>query len=88
MINLNVHWLDRWQWWHRIHPSAYAKGTIIRGDPHGVLEVYKNQGSGQLRVYSGDNLDGQAISVNGEPAQTLRSAGRHGKLYLGHKEDV
>ena len=89
MINLSVTWQDRWEWWHRIHPSAYAKGVIDNisfGDPHDISEIYRHKASGQLRVYSDLNLDGRQLSVNGDPFVTLRPRGRFGKLHLGFEE--
>ena len=85
MINLTVQWQDRWQWWHRIHPSAYAKG-VIDGRTHGVDEIYKHKASGQIRLYTDLGRDGEQVSINGAPAVTLRSRGRFERLYLGFKE--
>ena len=89
MINLTVQWQDRWQWWHRIHPSAYAKGVIDDvsfGDTHDISEIYKHKKTGQIRIYSDLNMDGRTLAVNGEPLVTLRPRGRFGKLYLGFRE--
>ena len=85
MISLTVEWQDHWQWWHRIHPSAYAKGTI-RGNPHGFKDIYKHKISGQVRLYSYNDQEGAQLSVNGNTPVTLRARGRFGKLYLGFKE--
>ena len=86
MLNLTVTWQDRWQWWHKIHPSGYAKGQIA-GPMHGVLEIYRHKKSGQIRVYSDQALDGEKLAVNGDKPVTLRPVGRFGKLYLGFEED-
>ena len=85
MINLTVHWQDQWQWWHRIHPSAYAKGDIAELDT-GVTDIYRHKTSGRIRLYSDLWMDGHQVSVNGEAAVTLRQRGRFGKLYLGFVE--
>ena len=89
MIELTVNWQDKWQWWHRMYPSAYAKGKVA-SVWHWEVEIYRHKESGQLRVYTGSNWDGEKVSVNGEPPQTLRRRGRHGRhgrLHLGFKED-
>ena len=83
---MTVEWRDRWQWWHRMHPSAYANGVVTTPRAWGTLEIYKHKTSGQLRLYSTNELDGTKVSVNGETAQVLRSAGRFGRLYIGHSE--
>ena len=85
MFNLTVLWQDRWQWWHRMYPSAYAKGRIV-GESFMVDQIYRHKQSGQIRLYSGVNMDGEKLSVNGEPPVTLRPRGRFGKLYLGLRE--
>ena len=85
MISLTVKWQDRWHWWHRMHPSAYAKGTGLRGEPN-IYEIYKHKKSGQIRLYSYLNMDGRKLSINGLPAITMRPRGRFGKLYLGFDE--
>ena len=84
MIAITVTWRDRWRWWHAMHPSAYAKGEIDGVSP--ILEIYKHKKTGQLRCYSGNDLDGRRLIVNSERPVTLRPRGRHGRLYLGFEE--
>ena len=88
MTTLTVEWQDRWQWWHRIYPSAYAKGTMDdrAHEWYGIGRIYKHKKSGQIRLYSDHDQEGAQLSVNGYTPVTLRVRGRFGKLYLGFKE--
>ena len=87
MINLTVTWRDRWHWWHGKYPSRYAKGELTGGFMFGFGSIYRHKQSGQIRLYSDANMDGQRVSINGGPPVTLRPRGRFGKLYLGFEED-
>ena len=69
MIAITVTWRDRWRWWHAMHPSAYAKGEIDGVSP--ILEIYKHKKTGQLRCYSGNDLDGRQLRVNGAPRRSM-----------------
>ena len=84
MIELTVEWLDRWHWWHAMHPSAYAKGDIAGVTP--VQEIYRHKRTGQVRVYSANDLHGRLLRINGGRMVELRRAGSHGRLYLGEPD--
>ena len=55
MINITVSWRSVWY-------SKYLRGTI-EGD--GTIDkIYKNSHTGQVRLYSDEDLDGERLSIN------------------------
>ena len=85
--------------WHRIgYPgvwfSRYERGEISSGNLDGIaidlpsiFKIYRHKQTGQIRIYSGRDMNGSQVTVNGARPVTLRPRGRHGKLYLGFRED-
>ena len=67
--------------WHPIWYSKYFRGAI-KSSTVGIERIYKHGSSGQIRIYSPNDLDGRLVRVNDGPTITVKSRGRFGKLYI------
>ena len=73
--------------WSPIRFSQYLRG-VVTSDTTMMLthmavgRIYKHGKSGQIRIYSGMNLNGLLVEVNGEPPKRMRARGRFGRLYI------
>ena len=85
MINLAVTWTHVWH--YGLFPSRYDQAAID-GNKVGIDTLHRRRKTGQLRVYSDADMQGLVMVVNGGAPQTLRRAGRHGRLYLGFEEQA
>ena len=68
--------------WRSVWYSKYLRATILATTAP-IDRIYKHSKSGQVRLYSSQDLDGRQIAVNDAAPVTLRSRGRFGKLYIG-----
>ena len=68
--------------WRSVWYSKYQRGTILASAAP-IDRIYRHKKSGQIRLYSPQDLDGRQIAVNDAAPVTVRSRGRFGKLYIG-----
>ena len=72
--------------WKPIRFSRYLRGKVTDAtgiqDRMAVDQIYKRIKSGQIRIYSGMNLDGVFVKVNGRNPKRMESRGRFGRLYI------
>ena len=79
-VKLTVQWLPHFI--ARIWRNRYDKGVITGGPRHGIYSIWKNHSTGEIRLYTAEDLNRATLTVNEIPAGHLRSAGRFGRLYL------
>lgn len=71
-----------------INRSPYMVGDVEMVDPAvAISRLYMHGETGQVRLYSNDDMDGTAVSVNGADPVTMKKRGRFGRLYIGYPQD-
>ena len=80
ILTATVFWQEP-RWW-----SRYLKGQVTACS-FPIESIWKHKKSGQMRVYSTEDLDGRVLGVDGEPRVVLKARGRFGKLYLAFPID-
>ena len=70
--------------WRPIRYSKYDRGGIREVIGFTLERIYRNRWSGHVRFYTGQDMDGAEVAVNGE-IHTFHARGRFGLLYIGER---
>ena len=72
--------------WKPIRFSKYLRGVVQLSTPVQdrmmVGRIFKHSESGQIRIYSGMNLDYVRVVVNDGSPKIMRARGRFGRLHI------
>lgn len=68
--------------WRDVRFSRFQRGAIVSVSGKAPERIYRDRWTGQIRIYSPENFDGEPVEVDGGPAVTMRARGRFGQLYI------